>query len=194
MQKKLSILVGVLLVALGGVAPQAQIKRLNLDQLTTRADNAIIGRVISRRVEDHSSERHGFGLYYTILTIQGESLYTGRKMTVDVAKRGGWLDKERGIGSWDSEAATDEETRLGKRIVAYYKWSDDIGAGQGANIFYASHGSMFRTVEGPTGTVVMGRGEGYAISKNTRLSSLQKATLTILEKNAAEQSGQQSDK
>ena len=191
--KKISILLGALLVALGGVAPQAQIKRLDLEQMTTRADHGIIGRVISRRVEDHGSERHGFGLYYTVLTIQGESLYNGRKMTVEVVKRGGWIDKERGIGSWDSEAATDGETALGKRIVAYYKWVDDLGAGRGANIFYASHGSMFRTVEGPTGTVVMGRGNGYAINKNTSLTSLRKATAAILEKNEAKQSGRTSD-
>jgi hypothetical protein len=192
--KKISILIGALVVAFGGVAPQAQIKRLSLEEMTTLTDNAIIGTVIARRVEDHSSERHGFGIYYTVLTIQGESLYTGRKTTVEVVKRGGWLDKGRGIGSWDSEAPSDEETALGKRIVAYYFWNEDIGAGKGANMLYASHGSMFRTVEGPTGTVVMGRGTGYAISKNMSLKSLEKATAAILEANEAKQTGKTSDK
>jgi hypothetical protein len=179
--KKISILLGALVVALGGVIAQAQIKRLTLEQMTTVTDNAILGTIKARRAIDLGSERDGFGLYYTIITIEGESLYTGRATTVDIAVRGGWLDKERGIGSWDSESPTDDETAQGKKVVAYYKWVDNIGRGVGANILNASHGSLFRTVEGPTGTVVLGRGEGYAISKNTSVVSLKKATATILQ-------------
>ncbi len=178
--KKISILLGALVVALGATA-QAQIKRLSLEQMTTSTDNAILGTIKARRVIDVGNERDGFGLYYTILTIQGESLYTGRATTVDVVMRGGWLDKERGIGSWDSESPTDDETALGKKVVAYYLWVDNIGRNVGANILNASHGGLFRTVEGPTGTVVLGRGEGYAISKNTSVVSLKKATATILQ-------------
>lgn len=188
--KKYSILLGALAVALGGVLAHAQIKRLSLEQMTTLTDNAILGTIKSSHVIDVGNERDGFGLYYTVLTIEGESLYTGRATTVDVVKRGGWLDKERGIGSWDSESPTDDETALGKKVVAYYRWVDNIGGNVGANILYASHGSLFRTVEGPTGTVVLGRGDGYAITKNTSVANLRKATATILQEAAAKKQDQ----
>lgn len=191
--KKLSLLLGAALLALGGVGSQAQIQRLTLEQITTRSDHAIVGTIVGRKVVDLGNEIDGFGLYYTILTIEGDSLHDGRKMTVDVVKRGGWIDKEAGIGSWDSEAPSDEETALGKRIVAYYFWTN-IAQNHGANLLYASHGALFRTVEGPTGTVVMGRGDGYAIHKNRSLANLRKATVAILEENAKKQLDQGQDR
>ena len=59
--------------------------------------------------------------------------------------------------------------------------------GVGANRLYASHGSFYRTVEGPQGLVVLGRGEGYAVNKNIQLSSLRSATRSILEEAAKKQ-------
>ena len=185
--KKTTTLLGALVLALGGVVPQAQIERLTLAEMTTITDNAILGTITRGKVIEVGNEREGFGLYYTVLTIEGESLYTGRKTTVDVVKRGGWIDKTKGIGSWDSESPTDEETAIGKKVVAYYKWSKNIGSGVGANFLYASHGSLFRTVEGPTGTVVMGRGDGYAIDKNMSVDNLRKATRSILDAQAKKQ-------
>lgn len=184
--KKLSLILGALALALGGAVAQAQIKRLTLDELTTATDNGVVGTIVARRVIDLGNERDGLGLYFTVLTIQGESLYDGRKITVDVVKNGGWIDASRGIGSWDSEAPSDEETAIGKKVVAYYRWSKNIANGVGANILYAAHGSLFRTVEGPSGTVVLGRGDGYAVSKNMKLASLQKATRAIIDAQAAQ--------
>ena len=40
---------------------------------------------------------------------------------------------------------------------------------------YASHGGVYRTVDGPQGVVVLGRGEGYAVKNNTRLDHLEVA-------------------
>jgi hypothetical protein len=170
----------LLAVATAGPSARAQIKRMTLDEITTTTDHAVVGTIVDREVIDLGNEVDGFGLYYTVLTIQGESLHDGRKTTVDVVARGGWIDEQRGIGAWDSEAPTQDELAIGKKVVVYYHWVDNIGRGVGANRLYASHGSFFRTVEGPEGTVVMGRGEGYAIDKNVKLTSLRQATRSIL--------------
>ena len=37
---------------------------------------------------------------------------------------------------------------------------------------YAGHGGVYRTVKGRKGTVVLGRGEGYAVNKNITLTDL----------------------
>jgi hypothetical protein len=166
------------------VAVRAQIKRMDLDEMTTVTDNAIVGTIVASRVIDLGNETDGYGLYYTVLTIEGDSLYDGRKTSVEVVARGGWIDAQRGIGCWDSEAPSADEMAIGKTIVAYYHWVDNIGRGTGANRLYASHGSFYRTVNGPEGLVVMGRGDGYAINKNTKLSSLRAASRAILSKTA----------
>jgi hypothetical protein len=178
--KKHPVVLAGLALALGGAIGQAQIKRLSLAEMTTETDNAVLGTVVASHVIDLGNEIDGFGLYYTVFTLEGESLYTGRKTTVDVVTRGGWIDRDAGIGCWDSEAPQAEEIAIGKKVVAYYKWVDNIGRGVGANILYASHGSLFRTAKSPGGLVVLGRGEGYAIDKNMKVSSLRTASRTIL--------------
>ena len=185
--KKFSLCLAALAVAMGGTVGKAQIKRLSLEEMTTQTDNAIIGTIVGSRVIDLGNETDGFGLYYTILTIEGESIYDGRKTTVDIAERGGWIDKQRGIGAWDSEAPSADEMTIGKKVVAYYQWNENIGRGTGANRLFASHGGFYRTVNGPQGLVVMGRGDGYAIRNNTRLDSLQTASRSILVQVAKQQ-------
>lgn len=182
--KQHKLLFAGLALAIGGAIGQAQIKQLSLTELTTLADNAVIGTVVASHVIDLGNERDGYELYYTIFTIEGDSIYNGRKTTVDVVARGGWIDKDRGIGCWNSEAPQASEIAVGKQVAAYYKWVDNIGRGTGANILYASHGSLFRTAKGPNGLVVLGRGNGYAINKNMKLSSLRTASRTILDQAA----------
>ena len=179
--KKQKFLLAGLALAVAGAIGQAQIKQLSLTEMTNETDNGVLGTVVASRVVDLGNEVDGFGLYYTIFTLGGQSIFDGRKITVDVASRGGWIDKERGIGCWDSEAPQAGEIAVGKEVLAYYMWSENIGRGTGANILYASHGSLFRTAKSPTGTVVLGRGEGYAINKNIKLESLRTATRTIRE-------------
>ena len=50
-----------------------------------------------------------------------------------------------------------------------------MGGGFASNALYASHGGLFRTFQTRKGDVVVqGRGTGYAVSKNIRLTDLQK--------------------
>ena len=185
--KKHKFLLAGLALAIAGAVGQAQIKRLSLVEMTNETDNGVLGTIVASRVIDLGNEVDGYGLYYTILTLEGESIFDGRKITVDIASRGGWIDKERGIGCWDSEAPQASEIAVGKEVLAYYFWSENIGRGVGSNILYASHGSLFRTAKSPTGTVVLGRGDGYAIDKNIQVGTLRTATRTIREEAKREQ-------
>ena len=54
-----------------------------------------------------------------------------------------------------------------------------MGGGVWANGLYASHGGLYRTVQGPSGPVVLGRGTGYAIARNVKLADLSTAVRTI---------------
>jgi len=65
--------------------------------------------------------------------------------------------------------------QLGNRVVAFYRWSDQLGGGLSGNALMAAHGGLFRTVDGPHGTAVLGRGQGYAVSANVRLGDLESA-------------------
>jgi len=65
--------------------------------------------------------------------------------------------------------------QVGRRVVAFYRWADDMGGGFAANALVAAHGGIYRTVDGPLGAAVLGRGEGYAISANRRVADLESA-------------------
>jgi hypothetical protein len=91
---------------------------------------------------------------------------------------GGFVDEENGVHN--SEAPSDDDIKIGNVVVAFYKWSDNMGGDVAANALYASHGGLYRTVDGPTGTVVLGRGEGYAIESNKSVEALATAIQSIV--------------
>jgi hypothetical protein len=148
----------------------AQIERLSLDQMVAKTDNSLVGKITKKvvTVRDHAVD--GPELYFTHLTIEGTSLVDGSKKSVVVTFPGGFIDDENGV--WNSEAPSDADSKIGTEVVAFYKWSDNMGGDVEGNALYASHGGLFRTIQGRKGTVVQGRGEGYAIANNIKLSSL----------------------
>lgn len=165
------------LVAAATAAANAQIERLTLDQMVQKTDNSVLAEITGKTVfrVDHPTD--GPELYFTTLTLQGESLESGQPITVDVTYAGGFLDEENGVHN--SEAPSDDDTQVGNVIVAFYAWSDNMGGDVAANSLYAAHGGLFRTVDGPTGTVVLGKGEGYAIEANKSVESLETSIRSI---------------
>ena len=155
----------------------AQIERLDLQKMVTRADDAVVGEIVEREVIRIDHPVDGPELYFTHLTIDGRSLVDGEELTVVVTYAGGFIDDEHGV--WNSEAPTEAETALGERVVAFYQWTDNMGGDLAANALYAAHGGVYRTVEGRNGTVVLGRGEGYAVANNIKLADLDKQITAI---------------
>ena len=168
--KKPFLALTALFVAASAAVGAAQIERLTLGEMVAKTDNAVLAEITGRHVfvVDHPID--GPELYFTRLTLQGESLIDGKPITVDVVYPGGFVDDERGVHN--SEAPSADDVKLGNTIVAFYKWSDNLGGDVRGNALYASHGGLFRTVDGPTGKVVLGRGEGYAVDSNKSVGAL----------------------
>ena len=169
------LLLGALLLPLG----HAQIERLTLPQMVEKSDNGVFATITASRVFRVDHPIDGPELYFTTLTLSGTSLADGKPIQVEVTFPGGFINEEEGVHN--SEAPSADDTRLGNEIVAFYKWSDNMGGDVAANALYASHGGLFRTVDGPTGRVVLGRGDGYAISNNQSLTSLETAVRSLVE-------------
>jgi hypothetical protein len=174
MKKALSLVVGLALGALAVVALEsagtAQIERLSLRQMVSRTDNCVMGSIIGREVIRVDHPVDGPELYYTFLTIQGRSLLDNAPVTVDVAYAGGFIDKERGV--YNSEAPSEDDTRVGNRIVAFYKWTDNMGGDVAANALYTAHGGLYRTYNFKGRIIIQGRGQGYAIESNIERAQL----------------------
>jgi len=166
-----------LLLGAFAAAAMAQIKTFTLEEMVQTADQAVNGQITGSRVFRVDSPKDGEGLFYTTITIQGRTLDTAQPITVDVTFRGGFVSETEGV--FNSEAPSASDVKIGKHVVAFYKWTDDMGGGVPANQLMAAHGGIYRVVEGARGAAVLGRGEGYAIRANIRVDQLESAVRLI---------------
>jgi len=175
----LALLVGALVPAVSA----AQIKPFTLDEMVRTADQAVDGQIVAAKVFRVDAPDAGPELFYTTITIQGRKLGDGQPITVDVTFRGGFVSETEGV--FNSEAPAVDDVKLGRRVVAFYRWVDDMGGGVSKNALVAAHGGLYRVVEGPRGAAVLGRGESYAIATNRRIEHLESAVRTIAATKAA---------
>lgn len=160
----------LLLGAIAAVA-HAQIKHFTLEEMVQTADGAVYGQIVGSRPFRVDHPVDGDELYFTELTIQGKSLKDGTPITVSVTYNGGFVSESEGV--FNSEAPAKDDVKVGNKVVAFYAWMDDMGGQVAANALVASHGGLYRTVEGPRGATVLGRGEGYALRHNLRMGDLE---------------------
>ena len=146
----------------------SQIERLDLGQMVAKTDNAIAGRIIAAKA--FRSDGQVDALYFTRLTIEGRSLVNDQPLTVDVVFPGGFVTPTEGV--FNSEAPSKDDVAIGNEVVAFYKWSDNMGNGVAANALYCSHGGLYRVLRARGSEVVLGRGNGYALTNNWQLSEL----------------------
>jgi len=161
-----------LLLVQGG---SACIEELDLGQMISRTDSAVHGTITDVRTTAFTPEDE-VQLIYTILTIQGEDLYTGQQTTVEAAFLGGTYQGESmTVTSMPAPA----DYRLGNDVVVFRGavegWGPEID-----HCVYASMGGIFRTVNTKKGVVVLGKGEGFAVDGNVRVSAL-KTSISILQ-------------
>jgi hypothetical protein len=157
-------------LAIAAVLGTAQIERLDLAQMVQKADDAVIGTIVGRNVIRIDHPVDGPELYYTSLTIEGSSLASGAPRTVDVWFGGGFVSETEGV--FNSEAPSADDQRIGNKVVAFYKFEENMGGDLSGNALMAWHGGLYRTFESRQGTVVQGRGNGYAVAANVRLADL----------------------
>jgi hypothetical protein len=168
---------GTLALLLGGPAvAHARIESLDLPTMLRRAEGAVYGEIVAREVF-FAPEADGPGLYFTRLTIEGVTLEQDHAIRVDVLHVGGVIDEHH--GAYVSEAPNADDTAPGTRVVAFYAWVDDLGAGVAGNALYGAQGGLYRAVQGPLGPTVLGRGAGFAVSSNVSVGKLGTAVRTL---------------
>ncbi len=148
---------------------QAAIMRLNLTEMISRTDDAVRGKIVAKQVFRASHPEDG-STHYTVLTIEGRSLIDDRAVTVDVTYLGGVVNDTE--ATHNSEAPREQVTAQGRQVVVFYKHSENMGFGIEGNAIYAAHGGIFTVAEKGSKEVVLGQGEGYAISANQETPEL----------------------
>lgn len=176
MKKAISYGLAGLILAASASLGIAQIKRLTLPEMVGIADKAVYGQILGSRVFKVDHPIDGPDLYFTTLTIQGQVLDDDTPTTVDVTFHGGFIGEQ---GVYNSEAPAADDVKIGNTVVAFYRWTDNMGGDVRANTLCAAHGGIYRTAEGPSGTTVLGRGDGYAITANTKVDALSASIKTI---------------
>ncbi len=166
--KTLRWLLAAAFVALLVQGGSACIEELDLSKMLTRTDSAVHGTITDVRTVKYTPPGDD-RLIFTILTIQGEDLYSGQPTKVEAAFLGGTY---QGDAMMVTSMPAPSEYRLGNDVVVFrgpvQGWGPDID-----HCVYAAMGGIFRTVDTRKGKVVLGKGKGFAISNNVRLSALQ---------------------
>jgi len=151
-------------------AGSACIEELDLAQMISRTDSAVQGTITDVRTTAYTPA-DGVQLIYTILTVEGEDLYTGQSTSVEAAFLGGTY---KGESMTVTSMPAPADYRLGNDVVifrgAVEGWGPEID-----HCVYASMGGIFRTIDTKKGLVVLGKGEGFAVDGNVRVSALKKS-------------------
>jgi hypothetical protein len=165
------LMVAAAALAASATLAWASIQRFDLASMLQASDNAIVGTITHKETIRIDHPVDGKELYFTSLTIEGKSLVDGKNVSIDVWFGGGFVDEKHGVHN--SEAPSDDDQKLGNRVVAFYRWEPNMGGDHAGNALLAWHGGLFRTFEARNGkTIVQGRGDGYAIPTNVELGEL----------------------
>ncbi|HEX9792401.1 MAG TPA: hypothetical protein VGC54_00315 [Planctomycetota bacterium] len=147
---------------------KACIEALNLTQMVAKTDTAVNGVVTDVRSVLHTPEGESEAFVYTIVTVEGEDLYTGQSRTLEAAFLGG---THQGREFFVSSMPHPSEYAVGNKVLAFGSPVSDWGA-EIDHALYASMGGIFRTVETRRGQVFLGKGDGFAVEKNVTLEQL----------------------
>ena len=176
MKRTLQMLGATLACAVAATFVQGSIRTLTLDQMMANVDNAVVGQIVDRHVfrADHPVDGT---MYFTTITVDGTSLIDGQPLRVPVTYLGGWIDENEGTST--SVTPDPNTVALGKRVVAFYAQTDNMGYGVAANQLVASHGGVFQVVQRRAKLLTLGKGQGFAIDKNIEVGVLRSRTQKI---------------
>jgi len=166
---------GRLLATAGLVAAAAvgfaQVERLDLATMLkkTGGEGTIVGKITQNQV--FRTDVPNQGLFFTQLQVDGIDLATGQPKIIDLRYVGGFISPTE--GAFNSEAPHVDDVKVGNEVVVFYKWEQDLGNGVSGYTPYAWHGGVYRVINtARNGKVVLGRGVGYAVSRNWKLDEL----------------------
>lgn len=160
-------------VALALATPaSAAIKALTLPELMSLTSDTIDGQVVASqtfRVDDPDHE----GAVFTKLTIVGESMRTGEKVSATYVFRGSHLPADEYA---TSEMPALSDVRVGTRSVFFVDSRDDYVAGP--NVIW-NFANVFRVETVRGNPVVIGKGEGAVFAQNVSLASARDQVRTV---------------
>jgi len=159
----------------------ACVESLTLPQMVAKTDAAVVGTVVdvhTVRWQPEDDDR----MIYTVVTVEGEDLYTGQRRTLEAAFLGG---VHQGDAMLVTSMPAPSEYRIGNEVLVFSApvegWGPDV-----ERCMYAAMGGIFRTIDTRRGPVVLGKGEGAAVSRNTRLADLRGGISAALETKSGE--------
>jgi hypothetical protein len=151
-------------------AGRACIEELDLTQMVAKTDAAVCGTITNVRTVRYAPPGDD-RLIYTLLTVEGTDLYTGQPRSIEAAFLGGTY---QGDSMMVTSMPAPDEYRLGNDVVVFSApvegWGPEVD-----RCVYAAMGGIYRVISGRKGEVVLGKGEGFAVSGNMRLADLQAA-------------------
>lgn len=154
----------LLLVQVGS----ACIEELDLGKMVSKTDYAVQGSITDVHSVQFTPQGEEDPIIYTVVTVEGEDLYSGQQVTREAAFVGGSFE---GRTMTVTSMPAPSEYRLGNDVVLFSGpvegWGPEID-----HCVYASMGGIFRTVDTKKGDVVLGKGEGFAIDQNLLVSDL----------------------
>lgn len=172
-----SALVGLVLA---GTA-YACIEALDLNKMVAKTDVAVSGTITSVRTVKYTPPGDD-RIIYTLVTVEGEDLYTGQSRTIEAGFVGGTY---AGESMMVTSMPAPNEYRVGNKVVLFSApvegWGPEV-----ARCMYASYGGIFKQINTKNGPVVLGKGEGFAVENNTSMADLRQSIATALELKAKE--------
>ncbi len=145
----------------------ACIEALDLNKMVARTDAAVLGTITEVHGARYIAAPNDHRIY-TVLTVEGEDLYTGKARTLHAAFLGGTYQGET---MTVTSMPAPSDYRVGNRVLVFSApvegWGPDVD-----RCVYAAMGGIFRTVATPSGIVILGKGEGTAVEKNETLAAL----------------------
>lgn len=151
---------------LGAPVAFAQIVALDLRGMLERADSAIVGSIVEKSVWSGPLGSPNTTVEFTTLKVQGEDLVRGGEVTHLITFLG---SETRPC----SEMPTANETKVGTKGVFFSKKLNETWGGRADQwSMVAAQGGIFRVESGPKGDVVIGKGQGFAVSENRLMTEL----------------------
>jgi hypothetical protein len=141
----------------------AAIKAMTLKEIMEITQDTVHGTIVDREVISLDWPREG--AVYTQLTVEGESLRTGKAKTVKVVFHGSHRTEDwYGVSSMP----TLQDTRLhGETVLFHYEHPLLPGHNLVPNL-----AALYRVERGFGEPVLVGKGEGAAFAENTALTSV----------------------
>ncbi len=158
-----------LLSATIAVPVSSAIKAMNLEELMSITNDVVSGTILDK--DSIELDHPGDGAVYTRLTVKGESLRTGKKGTWELVFHGSHDPADRYIMS---EMPTLQDSRVGGEIVVFFEVDKKLDDRNHAH----SWANLYRVEKGFGEPVVIGKGEGAAFEKNTRLVDVRERVAT----------------